>query len=96
MTFSEWLDQKGYTLDQMAGRLGCSISTVSRVATGKAKPSADLALAIERETDGAVMLADLLGADNAPIQPHPVDNINIKQPEHEARDSTKRRTESVP
>jgi transcriptional regulator with XRE-family HTH domain len=44
----------GVTLEDMAGRIGISIASLSRIETGKQRPSLLTLLRIEDETGGAV------------------------------------------
>jgi len=52
-----------------AGRLRVSEATISRLRRGKQRPSLDLALKIERETEGVVSPAALFAAFAAPAPP---------------------------
>lgn len=59
VTLAEWLENTGTKLETLAGRLGVSGATVSRIANRKQTPSLDLALAIHQATDGKVPVASL-------------------------------------
>lgn len=60
MTLAEYLDQ--HTATALAATVGCEVSTITRIAKGDRSPSIDLAVRIERATDGAVTVADLASA----------------------------------
>lgn len=54
MTLDEFLNQPNHTATALAAKLGCEVSTITRIAKGERGPSLDLALRIERATDGMV------------------------------------------
>jgi 3,4-dihydroxy 2-butanone 4-phosphate synthase/GTP cyclohydrolase II len=60
MRLADWLDQNGITKTAFAARAGISPSTMTDLCRGTQWVSATVALAIERETEGAVTVADLL------------------------------------
>lgn len=62
MTLTEYLNRPDQTATALAVKVGCEVSTITRLAKGERAPSLDLAVRIERETDGAVSLADLASA----------------------------------
>jgi 3,4-dihydroxy 2-butanone 4-phosphate synthase / GTP cyclohydrolase II len=57
---ADWLTREGVTRLAFAGRLGVSDTTIYRLASGRQRPSFELAVRIERETAGAVQASDLL------------------------------------
>ena len=58
MTLKEWLKKTGRKQTWVAEQAGVAISTISRIVTGKTRPSLDIVQKIERITDGAVGLHD--------------------------------------
>lgn len=60
MTLAEYLTEQ--TATALAAKVGCEVSTITRIAKGDRSPSIDLAVRIERATDGAVTVADLAAA----------------------------------
>jgi DNA-binding transcriptional regulator YdaS (Cro superfamily) len=61
MTLREWLDREGRGAQRRLRRtLGLAHSSLSRIVRGHSVPSLRTALAIERATDGAVTVADLV------------------------------------
>ncbi len=63
MTLSEYRDQHGLTLRQMADALGCVPSTVMRIEKGTTQPKLSLIRKIVTVTDRAVTLDDLFPAE---------------------------------
>jgi len=61
MTLAEYLIAQT-TATALAAKVGCEVSTITRIAKGDRSPSIDLAVRIERATDGAVTVADLASA----------------------------------
>ena len=57
MTLAEYLTEQ--TATALAAKIGCEVSTITRIAKGDRSPSIELAARIERATDGAVTVADL-------------------------------------
>ncbi len=51
---SRWLDVAGMSRDALAVKLGVGRSYVDKVCRGERRPSLDLAVAIEKLTEGAV------------------------------------------
>ena len=49
--------ETGETQGDLAARVGTSASTICRIASGKIRPSLDLAFAIQRVTENAVPVA---------------------------------------
>jgi len=64
MTLAEYLT--GQTATALAAKVGCEVSTITRIANGDRSPSIVLAVRIERATDGAVTVADLAAAAVSP------------------------------
>ena len=58
MTLAEYLTTQN-TATALAAKVGCEVSTITRIAKGDRSPSIDLAVRIERATDGVVTVADL-------------------------------------
>lgn len=54
LTLRDYIQTNRVRQKDLAARLGVTQATVSRLVTGAAKPSVELAAAIKRETDGAV------------------------------------------
>jgi transcriptional regulator with XRE-family HTH domain len=50
----DWVDERGWTRQQLADELGIVLSTAVRLCSGMRRPSLELALQIEALTDGAV------------------------------------------
>lgn len=59
MKLTEYLDQPNQTATALAAKVGCEVSTITRLARGERSPSIDLALRIERATNGDVTISDL-------------------------------------
>ena len=59
MKLTEYLDQPNQTATALAAKVGCEVSTITRLARGERSPSIDLALKIERATNGDVTISDL-------------------------------------
>jgi plasmid maintenance system antidote protein VapI len=59
MKLTEYLDQPNQTATALAAKVGCEVSTITRLAKGERSPSIDLALRIERATNGDVTISDL-------------------------------------
>jgi plasmid maintenance system antidote protein VapI len=59
MKLTEYLDQPNQTATALAAKVGCEVSTITRLAKGERSPSIDLALRIERATSGLVTISDL-------------------------------------
>jgi len=55
---AQYLHANHLTQTRLAGRLGVSQATISRLLSGKSQPSAELARRIEDETGGAVRAYD--------------------------------------
>ena len=49
-----WVDERGWTRQQLADELGIELSTAVRLCSGGRRPSLELALQIEALTGGAV------------------------------------------
>jgi DNA-binding transcriptional regulator YdaS (Cro superfamily) len=64
MTLAEYLTEQ--TATALAAKVGCEVSTITRIAKGDRSPSIDLAVRIERATDGAVTVADLAAVAVSP------------------------------
>lgn len=60
--FAEHMDASGLSRTEWAKRLGVSKSYLSQLASGQKRPSLDMAVRIERETDGAVRPCDWIEA----------------------------------
>ncbi|GJD59817.1 helix-turn-helix domain-containing protein [Methylobacterium dankookense] len=58
MRLSDWLKQNGKTVAWLAEQVGRDRSFLTRVKNGEAKPSVDVAAAIQRVTGGAVTAVD--------------------------------------
>lgn len=65
MTLTEYLNQPNQTATALARKVGCEVSTITRLAKRERAPSIDLALRIERSTGGAVTVADLALVSNS-------------------------------
>lgn len=59
MDIIEYIEENNITLEQLASNVGTRRTWLYQVAKGYARPSKILARAIERETEGAVTVADL-------------------------------------
>lgn len=59
MTLTDYLKQTGQTATALAAKVGCEVSTITRLARGERSPSLPLAFRIERATSGLVTIADL-------------------------------------
>lgn len=59
MQLTEYLNQPDRTATALAAKVGCEVSTITRLAKGERSPSIDLAIRIERETGGLVTVSDL-------------------------------------
>ncbi len=53
-TLHAYLSRRGITQEQFADEIGVGQAMVSKLARGLARPSIDVAIAIERVTEGAV------------------------------------------
>lgn len=60
MELTDWLDLRGVTKSAFGERIGVSPSTMTDLCRGTQWVSARVAVAIERETEGQVTVADLL------------------------------------
>ena len=69
MRIEEYLQKKALTPFQFAARLGVNRSTVSRWLTGARAPSTEMAIEIERLTDGLVTVEDTLPRRMADYEP---------------------------
>lgn len=49
-----WIDERGWTRQQLAHELGIVLSTAARLCNGERRPSLELALQIEKLTEGAI------------------------------------------
>ncbi len=49
-----WVDERGWTRQQLADKLGIELGSAARLCSGERRPSLELAIAIEDLTDGAV------------------------------------------
>ena len=65
MTLAEYLTEHK-TATALAAKVGCEVSTITRIAKGDRSPSLDLAVRIERATGGAVTVADLAAVAVSP------------------------------
>lgn len=61
MTVSDFLERRRLTQDDFARSIGVNRSFVSQLASGKKRPSPEIAKKIEAATDGEVSAASLLG-----------------------------------
>lgn len=68
MTLTDYLTQTKQTATALAGKVGCEVSTITRLAKGERSPSIDLAFRIERATSGIVTMADLALASSNPSE----------------------------
>lgn len=69
MQLTEYLKQSDHTATALAAKVGCEVSTITRLAKGERTPSIKLARRIERETGGLVTIADLaLAAASTPSE----------------------------
>lgn len=59
MTLSDFLNLPDQSATALAAKIGCEVSTITRLAKGERRPSLDLALRIETETDGLVRVGDI-------------------------------------
>ena len=59
MKLDNYLSEYKITNNDLAKRVGVHFSTISYIRSGKRRPSPDLALKIEQETDGKVTIRDL-------------------------------------
>ena len=59
MKLAEYLDQPNQTATALAAKVGCEVSTITRLAKGERSPSINLALRIERATSGIVTISEL-------------------------------------
>ena len=55
--FAAWFEASGLTRAEAATRLGCHVSMVGFLLTKRRTPGRDLAVAIERESAGAVPIS---------------------------------------
>lgn len=58
---ANWIRDSGNTASALAGKCGCSVSTITRLARGEIDPSHDMMKRIWINTGGAVSPNDLLG-----------------------------------
>lgn len=68
MQLTEYLSQPAHTATALAAKVGCEVSTITRLAKGERTPSIDLAFRIERATSGVVTMADLALASSNPSE----------------------------
>lgn len=68
MTLTDYLTQTNQTATALAAKVGCEVSTITRLAKGERSPSIDLAFRIERATSGVVTIADLALAASNPSE----------------------------
>ena len=61
LPFARWLSANNVTASAFAARIGCVVSTVTRIARGEVMPRPRLMSAIMRETGGAVQPGDFYG-----------------------------------
>jgi len=61
----EYLTQNGMRQSAFAGRVGATQATISKLAAGAMRPSLELAVAIERETGGAILAASWIAMPEA-------------------------------
>ena len=64
-TIKKFCNDNDITLKDFSVRVGTSAPYLSQIVKGYRKPSADVALAIEQATGGAVTLRELLFPDKA-------------------------------
>lgn len=82
LTLRDYIQSNRVRQKDLAARLGVTQATVSRLVTGAAKPSVELAAAIKRETGGAVGFevwvtsVHPLAASAAPTQEQPHDQTS--------------------
>lgn len=60
MTLAEYILSTGSNATAFAERAGCAVSTITRILGGERLPSLELALRIERLTDGQVKPANFV------------------------------------
>jgi transcriptional regulator with XRE-family HTH domain len=51
-----WVDEHGWTRQQLADELGIAFGTATRLCSGARRPSLETAIQIEDLTDGAVLV----------------------------------------
>lgn len=59
MTLTQYLTETNQTATALAAKVGCEVSTITRLAKGERAPSIALAFSIERATSGLVTIGDL-------------------------------------
>lgn len=57
-----YLEQTGETATSFAARVGCDVSTITRIRRGEMTPGLELAKRIVDETGGKVRFEDLIAA----------------------------------
>ena len=60
MTLADFLTEASLNASDFATQLGCETSTVTRILRGERKPSLELALRIERVSEGKVKPNDFM------------------------------------
>jgi plasmid maintenance system antidote protein VapI len=65
MTLVEFLAQTGQSATTFAAKVGCEVSTVTRLLRGERRPSIDLALRIEMATEGKVTPSNLIQSSSS-------------------------------
>ena len=72
-----YFQETGETASSLAAKIGCAVTTITRPVRGERKASVDLALDIERVTEGrvtaAAFLDDCLSARRAFSAPSPAE-----------------------
>lgn len=63
MKLNEYLAAEEQSATNFAVAVGCEPSTITRLVKGERKPSAELAVRIERATLGKVTVHDLVGCE---------------------------------
>ena len=65
MTLESWLERNDKTLAWLAGELGLSVGSASRIVNGRQNPTLAAVGVVERITNGAVTPADMLATFRA-------------------------------
>lgn len=63
MRLGDWMAQEHISQDELATKLGCDRSTVTRYVGGKRRPRAGMMRRIRSVTNGAVTANDFVGLD---------------------------------